>query len=760
MKTVPEKLSRSINGCLLSFAVFLGTGCQETDLPRVVLAEFQDDVTPDGEAWPDESILLVLDRPLPEDLSPDGVQITSVPPAAWTTEIQATDDPRVLRVRIVTGTPAFRFQGVHGEEPESSGLRIELGRGLEQVVDLQIRQSLPVLERVVWVDYGDSGGNLVVDQGDFLRLIFDRPVRLILPAGGTLRVRCPQDIILSKTTDRLDDGRVQARLEPGDSPKEVRLVLGSRPLLTVAGRLGESGQGIERFQPGSPSGLALNGTPVLPMAKITDRRQGPGAISLKEVDVEYEKGFPLPRRAAGSGFPPPGNRLFHSLNAVVGSRAIIAGGAMADGWQAIDQVLIFDPFRDRESGEGPFTIVPGRLPHPVYNHTATSLPGPDGLVDTEDDVILVVGGTDGSSARGELTLLRLQNDGGVDVVPLATRLRVPRTEHAALALPGNRVLVDGGQSYGTESPAGLVGCAEIIEIAFERNSVRIASHVSFRSIARKAHTLSVLPPTSLGKSLVLAYGGYGQALKQYADPLLLGHSIGEGTPRDCFFPTENGSVLVSPVLLDLSAPVVSFLPLDYDFSFSLLRWGHTALSVEPGIGERTDPPGAVLLLGGTLRYSEGRSRFGPALWEMPLSVLPDMPQGPEAANALLFRFDPEDPSRSRFEILPHPSADPGRAPERVAFAAVKVPSLGVLLTGGEPYGDSGKTEGHSSIEVLLEESGNLAKLAVRMRTGRSGHRAHYVGGGGDTRLVFLIGGIPGGKDTTDFAQVEEIPLGP
>ena len=105
-----------------------------------------------------------------------------------------------------------------------------MGGGAEDRVDLQIAQSLPVLVRAVWEDKSAPAGNLVVDRGDWIRLIFDRPV-MLKAEGPTARVRSPQDIILSKANDRLDDGEVHARFEKGKHDLEVLIVLGSRPLL-------------------------------------------------------------------------------------------------------------------------------------------------------------------------------------------------------------------------------------------------------------------------------------------------------------------------------------------------------------------------------------------------------------------------------------------------------------------------------------------------------------------------------------------------
>jgi hypothetical protein len=142
---------------------------------------------------------------------------------------------------------------------------------------------------------------------------------------------------------------------------------------------------------------------------------------------------------------------------------------------------------------------------------------------------------------------------------------------------------------------------------------------------------------------------------------------------------------------------------------------------------------------------------------MPLEVLPNLPQGHEAASAILLRFQPADPTRSTLEVLPHPSPDPGQATERVSFSHALVPGLGVIISGGEHPGPSGDPVCLRSSEVLLLETETLAELAVRLATGRSRHQAVLVRSGG-LRSIFLLGGQSGTEGSQEFSDVEEIPL--
>jgi hypothetical protein len=748
--------ARRLIALALAALVAASAGCGDHGRARPVSAELADE-TPDRLAREGETILVALDRPLPEEWSPEGVKIRASPDAGeWTAEARRGADGRTVEVVIVRGSPDFRLEGIHGRDEGATGLGVDLGDGNEVWVDLQVRRSLPVLEGAVWEDVSPPGGNLVVDRGDRIRLIFDRPVEL-RPGQDAKRVRTPQDIILSKASDRLDDGVTRAVFEKGEGEREVRIVLGSRPTLTVAGNLGAGGA-IERFRQTAPSGLAVNGTAVLPMPAITARGGGPGAVSEREVDLRHADGFPQPRGREGESFPAPGNRFSHTVTPTMGGRAIVAGGESAEGRQAIDQILAYNPFH--APGEEAFRVA-GRLPHPSHSHTATVLAGPDETYGTGDDAILIAGGNDGSRSLGELTVLR-PLAGDVVVEPLETGLRVPRSDHAAAAIGGNRVIVDGGRSRGVGLTPGLVGCAEILKIGFEAGKARVAEHFVFRTLARSGHTLTLLPGAAPGGGHVLAYGGFGRDRRRFIDPLPFGQRI-EGAPgEDVFWPQDERTVLISPVVLDLRNPEASITEVPYEFSLPLLRWGHQAFLLDGG-GAAEDMQ-VVLIAGGSLRHPVLHFDGGPDLWELPLrprdavlAILPELPQGHEASSAILFRHDPRDPSRSRLEVVPHPSPDPGQTSERLSFAAVPVPGLGVILLGGEEPGGPREVRCLDGAEVFLAGEEELAEMAFRLAAGRARHQAYLVETE-STRSIFLIGGIPGSADRTGFSPVEEVPL--
>lgn len=736
-------------------------GCRRSDRPRVLSAEFQDE-TPDGLALQNESIYLRLDGPLPPSLSLGGIRVRSIPPVAWTPGAARLLAPNTLEVKIVTGTPAFRLAGVHGQDEGATGLGVDLGDGVEQWVDLQAAPSLPVLERAVWEDSGPGWedtepvrGNLVVDGGDSIRLIFDRPVKLAVDSPATARVRSPQDVILSKANDRLDDGSPDedglshARFEEGSDEREVRIVLGSRPVLTIGGVLGAGGAPIERFRTSAPSGIALNGTPILPMPRIVDARGGDGAISTREIDIEYPEGLELPRKRIAEVLPPPGHLRSHTVTPIVGSRALIAGGASAEGLEATDHVLVHDPFHAERGGAQAFILLEERLPHPVYDHTATPLAGPDGVFGTFDDVILVAGGADGDESLPDLTVLVPQDDGGASVIPLEGGLRIARSGHAAAATSQNQILVDGGEKSGT---AGLVECAELITIGFEDGRPRIAEHTVFRTFARIGHSLTLLPPAEDGTVYVLAHGGSGRSRRRSTPASVFGEPVLAITP-DLFFPSNSAAVLSSPVLINIAAPAKS-ISLSPEFHLAHLRWGHAGVSITPAAPGRKGTRGPnVLIAGGTSRpFYRQRFERDRRLWDLPIDAL-RLPEGHEAASPILFRFDAAEPSRSRFEILPAPTGDVGQAVERVHFAVTEIPGKALLFTGGE----SADGTPLSSAEVYLFDLERHSRLAVTLTSSRTRHGAYAVENG-EKRSVFLIGGIAGAEDAANLSAVEEILL--
>jgi len=747
---------RTLSIACLLLAGAVPPGCDSSRDVRVVSAEFRDE-TPDGAALQRESFRLSLSRPLPPGFLLSNVKVQVSPPVQWTYEVLPGANPHELLVRISTGRPAFRFQGVHGVDADASGIGIDLGNGVLAWTDLSIAVSLPVLERAIWEDRYPPEGNFAVDQGDVIRLVFDRPVKLTAE-GEDLRILVPQDILLTKqNSDRLDNGEFPAHLEPSSGEREVLLVLGSRPFLSVAGELPQAAKDIERFDASAPSGLALNGTELLPFPKIVDARGGPGSISIREVDVEFPPGFRFAEPRAGQELPPPSSRTFHTLTPIASGRAIVAGGAAADTHAPTDQVLVYDPLAAEEDPSRAFLAASRPLPHPTQSHTATMLAGPDEAFGTFDDFVVLAGGTDGARSLDDITILLPREDGRVDVEPLAQGLRVARAEHAATAVGPNELLVDGGRKSDPNGPGGLVQCAELI--VFEHTDLgrpRIAHHRVFRTLARSLHTLTLLPPTSSGEVYALAVGGFGAARHQLSSIPDLGKDTDD---KNAFCSTDKAAVLAAPLLLNVSRPERSF-ELRMEFLYPLVRWGHVALPIETERPADAPPrSNVVLIAGGAVRHPLRGLEKNRDLWERNerekdrFELPPRYPQEHEAAAVVLFRFDPTSIADSRFEVLPHATPDPGRTPDRVYFAATPVWDRGIVLSGGELRDGAGLT----SLELYIADEQRVCELAAPLAAPRTRHQAYAVRRGDRTSIV-LIGGIPGAGHTGAFRAVEEAPI--
>lgn len=736
---------------LLLTTVVSAVSCHRDPPPRLVTAEFQDERVPDGVARQGESILITLTSPLAADVPLKSVRIQTSPAAPTSWSVEPTPHPRRLRLVIQTSPPELTLAGIYGTDPDASGIGVDLGDGM-MWTDLQAQDSLPALQRIVWVDSPRGAGNLTVDEGDWLRLIFDRPVTLAEGVAGAV-VSSPADVILSKANDRLDDGERPARFAGGERPDEVLIVLGSRPLLEIGGEFVAESRTVERFLPSAPSGLAVAGTAVLPFARITDFRGGAGSVSEHELDIEFPELFPLPRQHATGGFR---ERMLHTVTPL-GWMALIAGGRRIGGLQEpLNEVFLFDPFRAR-SGKPPFRPAADRLPALVFEHTATALPGKDGIVGTQDDLVIIIGGENDQESTAKMAAIRLRRSGAVEdveVIALAEELWVPRSRHAAVAVSSNEILVDGGFRRRTGQ---LVETAELLRFFEEDGTVRVERRRVFRTLARMHHTLTLLPETTNGDTLVLAYGGFGRDRLRFRYPGVgFGRSVDRSEANTALFPHFHGSVLISPFLINVRRPTRSISNLSYDFSFSLLRRHHAATPLleagahtVPGLSRST----TVLIVGGTSAHPIFGYDADFKLWEMPFLV--DFPQGHETADAVLVHFDPEHPAKTRLEILPHPAPDPDQLPERVFFSATSVPGYGVVLAGGESAEKVSEKQRLPSIEVLLGNPVRLNRLAGSLRRPVARHQGYFVEHG-DIRSVFLLGGVSDGDRPAD--QVVEIPL--
>jgi hypothetical protein len=752
----------------------------------VVAIEFQDEAA-DGRVEPGESFRLICDRPLPLDIDPSRVRVVPTTTASWGWEVRRLPGfDRVLELRVESGSPGFVIEGEHGRHPGATAFTVDLGDGEEQTVDVQPARHLPRLIRCVWEDRPPGAGNGVVDHGDWIRLAHDRDVKLAQGAEGA-PVRVPGDVILVRPEDQLDDGAEPSRFRPSDASEEVVIVLGSAPRLTP------SPGATARGATSTGSLLALNGTSVLPMPRITAAGGGPGAVSQGEVEIQFPEDFLLPGGRRGESLPPPGSRILHTLTPLDGV-AVIAGGATADESVVLNQVVVYDPLHAAH-GTQPFTLLGAGLPHPTCRHTATRLLGAD-LEDPGDDCILVAGGRDGETWLGDLTLIRRTGEGRLLVEPLRDTLQIPRADHAAVAVGSNRLLVDGGKSFGQGGTGGLVEYAEVLTFHFEDPSQppRVERQ-AFRTLARYRHSLTLLAGPNPEEPWVLAYGGFGRNRERTPrDPRLgLGDPLNGPPAADAFFPAEEASVLASPVLLNLSLPEASverLRQLDDAFDLAWVRAQHSAVPFETEAAGGLEAATAVLIVAGTLRHESGGYKGSPMnLWELPrwgreilvdrasnaspaqqasmLEFLDGLRRGTKdlAQQAVLrpvvFRFNPVEPAASRLEVLPRAQAPGATPPSRIGSSAVRVPGLGVLVSGGEVADAQDEPRPLDSQELFLSQDAELREFSTKLSAGRSRHQALLLDTPSHEKLsqrsVLLVGGL-GASGGDSFPHVEEVPL--
>ena len=746
-------------------------GCGGASRPTVVSAEH---VTVwDGQTRVGAEVRLIFDQVLPERFAAnEALRVVVDPPLdKWAYEV-VSQAGRELLLSLPTTAPDLSVEGVHGKDPGASGLGVQ--RAVEDVswVDIRHGRSHPILVRTIWEDSSPRSGNLIVDQGDRLRLVFDRPVRLV-DDRAILR---PRDLILSKRGDRLDDGRRRSRLLSGKSSNEISVLLGSQPAFRVAGRPNSAASEDED----APSTLALNGTQIFPLRSISDTSGRWGAVSTHEVDIEFTEDFPQPFALSAARFPQGRQRTSHSVTPIARNRALIVGGQTVDDGESTGEILLFDPLQP-ELLESPSSIVARPLPTPVIEHSATLLAGPDGLPDTSDDLVVVVGGRPSrrKDSLGTITVIRPNSEQvKMTADALATNLRVPRHGHSAVAVGPLQLLVDGGKTQTTRQ-SGFVGCAELIEFSIDDDqSVSVSAHTVFRTRPRREHSLTVLPPTADENSeYVLAYGGYGLYEGQRVGPGSREGQLGEliaGEPDDDVFFTgdERATVLVSPELYNLGNLTAS-IDLKYRSRgnqglleirdrklLPLLRWGHAAVLVET---TRSSVQATVAIAGGKLVHPFNPAPGNLLDWEVTdLSAwdVTDLdedykvrviPQGDEATNAIFFHFDRLDPHQSYLRI--ERDAQPGRnQPATLSeYPAVDVAGLGLLFLGG--------TEERRAISVFSTFKRSWSALAVSLTTTRVGHQA-YVARPGGVPTLYVIGGrsvdAPGPGD--ELFAIEELRL--
>lgn len=483
------------------------SGCRPTDSWQVVDARLETNESPE----PDFQGILTItfDRPF-ELLQPSSVGVSFTHPEVTEGVYRIENGKRnhEWQIFLLSGFSALLPRG---EKPDGSRTHLEIY--LDQLpidVDLKnlrkqssgpvaITPSPVMPAQLLGARWVDSDGSSTVNQEDLLILEWDRRVSTgddqHLPGEAFLG---PSDLIrLPVNGDRLGSPEVPARWIASDPALESSLILGSSPILTIDGVSDPS-----RFKyEGSSSGIGLEATSILPSEKLkTSRGAGVSAPWVVDLtgDCDPWKVSDLPSELPaleGS-----------SLTALPGGRFLLAGGRVLGSGRnsrVVSKAWIIDP---RGNHLGPIS-----MNHPRKGHTASTLAGDDGILGTEDDLIVLFGGWDGTRVRNDAEVF-FQNSSEPRFVPVSvTGTLTPRFEHNAhVMVADHEIIFVGGRLEGE-----LNGIIEILSLKnySESESNRVdgqAYQLGELAYPRHQHA-SVLFEDS-ENPLLFVYGGYGGSL--------------------------------------------------------------------------------------------------------------------------------------------------------------------------------------------------------------------------------------------------------
>ena len=154
---------------------------------------------------------------------------------------------------------------------------------------------------------------------------------------------------------------------------------------------------------------------------------------------------------------------------------------------------------------------PIAMNHPRKGHTASVLPGPDTLSGTEDDIIVLIGGWDGTSVRNDAEAL-VTDSTSPRFLPLQINGNLtPRFEHNAHVIASaDEIVLVGGRLEGE-----LNGVIEVV--ALDTRSMAESDSVPARAfqvgeLAYPRHQHSSILFEDSEDPLLFVYGGYGGSL--------------------------------------------------------------------------------------------------------------------------------------------------------------------------------------------------------------------------------------------------------
>ncbi len=527
MPTALRFVTRSL---LLGLA--LAASACDSRQPTLISAVFLDGASPDGHVSQGEAIVLTFSEPVRlRGSSRSGVQLHPEDHALGFFEVRHASDYKgengtsyrlrshQLVVVVKGGDRKVVAQGRYGVDETATGISVDFGAlgvlaadltsivGQSGVVDLAVSEHDPAaLVAATWIDTDGSGS---VSLGDELELTWDRLVSIGEPIR-TQRNEVPDDLFaLPVHGDRLDDGRVPSRLEKRTNPHSLYVVLGSSPRFSPAGTHDDS-----QLEIGSPSGLAVRGTPIRRHSGIQDALCY-GVADQRAIDLAGGLLLFAPIRVP-VGFESE-MVVDHTATPLPGGKVLITGG-MVPGPENRRPVVYSSAYIfDVAAGEW---SAPIRMKRPRWGHTASYFSGLDGREGSEDDFVIVAGGWNDNNVT----------QGSVEIIfPFAERPEfqlceegaeiLRRANHTAHALAleswdpsasdrcGSLILVGG---YTDRSL--LNGVIEAIDIRIQLTDNGYRAEVSSRPIERlafpRAHHDSILVELAEGPALFV-YGGWG-----------------------------------------------------------------------------------------------------------------------------------------------------------------------------------------------------------------------------------------------------------
>jgi hypothetical protein len=190
----------------------------------------------------------------------------------------------------------------------------------------------------------------------------------------------------------------------------------------------------------------------------------------------------------------------------------------------IPEALLYDP------GEGSFLVVPMRRAR--FDHSATRMPGRDGLLETADDRVLIAGGCDGREILSHMEIFIPDPDGDGDwsdsrFEKLPLDLPCPRARHSALLVArrntrisspfhrASEVFFFGGLTHWRGENI-VIGKAEILALDPDGDGDSGDSrmvHLAQPLYVRVDHSATLLPgPDGVCGTfddMIFLYGGFG-----------------------------------------------------------------------------------------------------------------------------------------------------------------------------------------------------------------------------------------------------------